>query len=540
MPNYRDYGAINGATPPLPTEINTAKFSQVYSATHEGSQRLPYMNRSFMSFSYDGKNIEDFNLLAVIENNSLQRKLYGDFSDNVSESDVWDGQIYWSSHFNNNSLNFVLFTDGINELQLDEFKRHFAPKKVAELILAEHPNRAIMARVAAPPEMSMLPYEEQTSIMVMGQEYQTSTTSYRGSINLSFIMDEPFWHSKVNILDELYGAEYRAGKWIDANGNEVQILDDKDALKIIKEDGVPFSYMFDNGGDASDLETILVGTEKAIAVDISTEGVGSRLAGANGIEGARVGEGRAAYIILNDDAGITIGPNTYGYFYYAGNAPCHPIITFSLTPTIDDNTGYINLPANTYAGGTNYNTITIECLNTESFSFTTPGIFTGYNQVIDIFKNVNFNGATWEDVRAKIRSDVKHYAPRQYANSVIDTVSNGTTKTTQELLTQCVTHMENFLKDNDGEIQPAIFSINCKNGQATGCFVYRNKSNNETTSIENVGDMVYSDYLTIKERNAPDENGYIQPWEEGKNYSHRVNANCTLENFNLQYKYLYL
>ena len=87
-----------------------------YDATHDGAGNyLPYMNRSFISFSFGGKNIEDFNLLAIIENNSLQKKLYADFTDNVTESDVWDGQIYWSTHFNSNNLDFTLFTDGITE-----------------------------------------------------------------------------------------------------------------------------------------------------------------------------------------------------------------------------------------------------------------------------------------------------------------------------------------------------------------------------------------------------------------------------------------
>ena len=41
------------------------RHTQVYVATHDGAGNyLPYMNRSFISFSYGGKNIEDFSLLS--------------------------------------------------------------------------------------------------------------------------------------------------------------------------------------------------------------------------------------------------------------------------------------------------------------------------------------------------------------------------------------------------------------------------------------------------------------------------------------------
>ena len=42
------------------------------------------MNRSFISFSYGGKNIEEFNLVATISNNSLDRPVYANFEDIVT------------------------------------------------------------------------------------------------------------------------------------------------------------------------------------------------------------------------------------------------------------------------------------------------------------------------------------------------------------------------------------------------------------------------------------------------------------------------
>ena len=102
MPEYMDYGVIgNGTVPQIP--ISNIRHSQVYLATHDGvGNRLPLMNRSFVSFSYGGKFIEDFNLIATISGDRLQKKLYADFKDNTTTTDIWDGQFYWSTHYSAN------------------------------------------------------------------------------------------------------------------------------------------------------------------------------------------------------------------------------------------------------------------------------------------------------------------------------------------------------------------------------------------------------------------------------------------------------
>ena len=69
--------------------------------------------------------------------------------------------------------------------------------------------------------------------------------------------------------------------------------------------------------------------------------------------------------IINDDGtGISgLGYLQNGYFFYSGTAPSPTVISFTLTPRIDNN-GYICLPANTHAKNDEvpYNTITIESI----------------------------------------------------------------------------------------------------------------------------------------------------------------------------------
>jgi len=125
----------------------------------------------------------------------------------TSTYDTIPGQFYWGTYFHTNSLNFTLVSDGITQRELDDFKKWFRAGSIRELILAEHPNRAILARIANPPRLNLLPFEEKVKVPFLvggnvdGEEaseitYETSTTLYRGEIELEFVMDEPFWYAK--------------------------------------------------------------------------------------------------------------------------------------------------------------------------------------------------------------------------------------------------------------------------------------------------------------------------------------------------------
>ena len=82
----RDYGAINGSSYPE-NSFDIEPRRQVFQATHgEDGKRLPYMNRSFISFSYGGKWIEEFDLIATTKGDRMQKNGYTSFEDR--EKDV--------------------------------------------------------------------------------------------------------------------------------------------------------------------------------------------------------------------------------------------------------------------------------------------------------------------------------------------------------------------------------------------------------------------------------------------------------------------
>ena len=213
--------------------------SQVYKATHDGAgNRLSFMYRSFISFTYGGKAIEDFNLIVVIDGDRLSKPLYAGFEDVTTNNSVLDGQYYWGTHFNNGDLSLTLSTDGMTQKNLDDFREWFAPGKVRELILSEHPNRAIMARVADSPSMEVLPFEEKTSIKIDDVSHEVSTTLYKGNISLNFVMDEPYWYAKLNYMP-LYVNKTTMERTVIDGTNKTISLEDNDMLKIMLEDGIP-------------------------------------------------------------------------------------------------------------------------------------------------------------------------------------------------------------------------------------------------------------------------------------------------------------
>lgn len=527
MAEYYDYGALGNTSAPL-VPIKNTRYSQVYAATHKGEKYLPFMERSFISFSYGGKNIEDFDLIVTIENNSLQRKAYAEFNDIVTQSDVYDGQLYWSSHFEPNVLDFILATDGITEQKLDEFKQYFKPGTPRELILAEHPNRAIFARVMAAPELDLLPFEEKGTVKIAGKEYTTSTTLYKGQIKLSLVMDEPFWHSIINVLGK--PNENQQGYWIDANGENSYILNDKDALKVVMEDGVPVTDMLYNLNNSSD-QKFLFG-QSGYIIDYRHSKVAGTNLGEAYVYNQGEAEGYVAYhIIANSDNNILQKNSEPLYLYYAGTAPCTPVLKFSFTPIFDSN-GYITFPRNSIGVGlgNKYNTITItHYLNGQStgeekvFKFTTPGIYTGYNQAIKILNDVN-DETDKEIIINLLKDNVKHYIPREFAYYVVQQYNQN----------EWINYMKSLFFGQQGD-----YYFDCKTGKATAIIPYIQLVGEGIliyTSEESVGDMVKSNYLIIEGKDYP-SNGYIST-----NNIHKIttDAEGVLSNFNIEYKYMYL
>ena len=496
---YRDYGTLNGASAPN-NQFELKRYTQVYQVTHEGEQRLPFMNRSFISFSFGerpDKNgivnpvyIEDFDLIATFSNDGMDADAYGSFEDLTSTYDTIHGQFYWGTYFHQRVLNFTLSSDHMTQRQLDDFKLWFRAGQIKELILAEHPNRAALARVSQPPKIKMIPFEEKITVPIGSGgtdeepvtvvNYSTSTTVYRGDIELELTLDEPFWYAKQNILGTQNKLEgFYDENWIDANGRAVPVKGTPDALKIIYEDRIPLGsttrISVFLGGDT--YATVLYETysliveaieqteyENTLADDgltditkasyfnngdtISSGGeyyfpssedpfyekyyrgavIATVTATPNGEEeyqsGGKVG-GANLNEISDMATGISLHINDEANLYYAGTAPSPVKLSFTLTPQFTNN--MISTPRNKYTTEEKpYNTITLTAVNDHNFDFTIPTLYASYNQVMTIFndESVMAVGNAWLLVRETIRDTIRHPIVRAWANKMIDKYDN--------------------------------------------------------------------------------------------------------------------
>ena len=282
-------------------EWSTVQRTQVFTATHdESNSLLSSVQRSYISFSWtdlydpltftrpEKVDIEKFNFIVVNNGDMFDRQFYSGFKDLTTSYDIIDGQHYWGTSFEPNELEFDLATDEVDELTLQEFRHYFQPGIVRELILSEFPYRAILARVSDPPEFSMLPFEKKVTCNIGGTEYTTSTTVWRGSAHIKFVMDDPFWYSVKGIFQE----------------NDLQENDPfkEDAIKAIVDDGIPAVKM---------LETNCFLGNDYIAENYNNSGSGST-------------------IQINASAeGINMTKNTDYYLYYCGTAMEKPEIYFT-------------------------------------------------------------------------------------------------------------------------------------------------------------------------------------------------------------------
>ena len=577
------------------TWSNNKATSQVYQATHDGAgNSLPYMSKSFISFTFGGKAIEDFGLIVVNSSDRMERPAYASFSDLTSTYDTLDGQLYWGSKFEPNQLELVLATDEMTEQQVDNFREWFAPGNEKELILSEHPNRAIFARVASAPVLSFIPFEKQTTLKMNGQDYNTSTTLYRGEVSLSFIMDEPHWHGILSYMPTYVDKKTLEILEPDSNSiNKVNSLNNKDMLKVMLEDGIPHqSVLIGNPENLTSEENFFLGnnllvTRKALVSDVSdpnsTDTIHARVSGPGGTL-TRLG------VTVEESNGLNLNENLSQYLFYSGTAPSYPIVQFTLYPSFDNSTEYlipgndrtrwtaryIKAPKNSFVGDS-YSYIKID---DKYFYFTTPSLLTSLNKALYYFKRIPEGTATSEVIDYLIEQIPNYYA-RAWAiacvkslgvdviivsganrhkevlcNNMMALMTNNNFKINDELVIPNSTISNHVTETDSILIGPLLtqynshtteygnamtFIFNSKTGEAIMKTKVRVATDNDIEKselkeiVENVGDMVCSDYLTIENRNFLNSNGKIDLVNCKK-----ISSDLELSNVLVFYRNMYL
>ena len=556
---------------------------QTWVNTHDGNTRLEPWQNSFISFTYGGKYIEDFGLNVVNFNSRKQLIPYANFNDITTNYDVLDGGLYWGTHFTEYKFSAELATDGMTEQQLQDFQIWFAPGNIRTLVYMEHWNRAIEARVAAVPDIQVIPFEETVEKSLGGSTFTIKTTLYKGEITLNFVADEPFWHSRTAYFED--------------------VALSTDDTKIIYEDNIPWIDMFDQVEDPlTVIDNFIIGQEHDNYLEWknSNDMLETLVATVNNSVYTKT---------IEPITTLSVSLNTSLNLYYAGTAPSAPKLSFQINPvikgTLEPDTSsegktYIYFPCNNYAShDRQYNSIVI---GQSKLNFTTPSVWTGYNEAIYIINTMIKDGVPVEQVRQAFIDNIHNPYSRAWAigclawicannNNSAVTIDNETVKWLDDnnnfvvasgVIGKMRQLMRLFLVENNpehesdnslgfigtfyynfntgvftGDIQCRVFSVaqfvysesgwNVYVAQFEDVEVTDNAISNITTIQENVGDMIRSGHLVIKEHTGYNSEGYITPDEclkvqlidELLGAANATEDLVVLNNFNIDYVYKY-
>lgn len=166
---------------------------QVQELTHG---LMPWQ-KEYIDFSFAGRHISDFGLVAVTSGDRYSFKGSPEFQDETSTvNGVW-GQYYWGTNFKTITYEYSLATDGMTERQFEEFKSVFQPGKYGQFYEDTWFNKYCYARVSKVVNFTFIPFQEE--VEVAGVKFQGRI--YKGECKLTLIQDRPFKYSFYQVLD---------------------------------------------------------------------------------------------------------------------------------------------------------------------------------------------------------------------------------------------------------------------------------------------------------------------------------------------------
>ena len=163
----------------------------------ELTRNLMPWGKEYIDFSFAGRHISEFGLVAVTSGDRYQFAGSPEFEDETSNvNGVW-GQYYWGTNFKTKTYSYSLATDGMTERQFEDFKHHFRPGHYGQFYEDAWFDRYCYVRIKTVVDFSFIPFQEEAEIA--GVKFPSRI--YKGECKISFIQDRPFMHSFYQVLD---------------------------------------------------------------------------------------------------------------------------------------------------------------------------------------------------------------------------------------------------------------------------------------------------------------------------------------------------
>lgn len=420
-------------------------------------------DKSFISFTYDGKAIEEFGMAVVSSGDRLSTSIHPSFNNTISTVPGRTGSIYWGTNITGLSFNFKLATDSITSRQLLNFKSHFRPGKIAKFSLAEAEYCYAYAVIDSASTFEFIPFDTTTIINGIGY----SDIVYKGEANLTFYIPDIFFYSDEHYI---FADDYVDKPWIIASGLPFKssIIGKSCFLSngmLLNSSGV-ISNVYDGGGaglSISDYEKLINSGYSDSKNNTIINCLYSRI-------------GSAEKVI---------------YAYNAGNMPAQADVCFIKTFLFDS--GY-SVP---------WNDITIG-----DAILGKPRMFKDIDYTISL---LNLHSSSWEENKTKVLIDLRDNLDSGLREELIGIV-NATGANLQWISTEdAIAAIRNIINN-----KKFVFSINgIENQTLMGAELTVHVFNNPITTItkefvENIGDTTNGKYITIKESEGLKEDGTVE------------------------------
>lgn len=154
--------------------------------------------KEFIDFEFDGKHVSEFGLVVVSDGDRLSMDLSAPFTDETSEVNGVDGQLFWGTKRNAAKRQFKLTTDGMSWNDVAAFKKHFQPGRYGKLIEDSEFGKYCYARVADQPIFTHIPFKKKSTF----NKVDFNTNEFKGEITITFVMDSPWKYGIQNYIEE--------------------------------------------------------------------------------------------------------------------------------------------------------------------------------------------------------------------------------------------------------------------------------------------------------------------------------------------------
>ena len=421
-------------------------------------------DKSFISFTFDNKRIEEFGMAVVSDGDRLSTSIHPDFNNTTSTISGRIGSIYWGTSITGLSFNFKLATDSITSRQLLNFKSHFMPGKMGKFSLSESEYCYAYAIIGSASTFEFVPFETTTTIK--GATY--SDTVYKGEANLNFYIPDVYFYSDERYI---FADDCIDKPWMIASGLPFKYsITEKNCflsngIILNKQGKITNAY---NGGSAglslSDYESVIN-------------------------SGYSDSENNTIINCLYSKTGT---PERVIYAYNAGNMPARADVCFIKTFTFDS--GY-SVP---------WNDITIGDVVLQK-----PRMFKDIDYTISLLKS---NSSSWGENKTKVLIDLRENLDSGLREELIGITNATGTNLQWPTITDAIAAIRAIIHN-----KKFVFSINgIENQTLMGAELTVHIFSNPITTtkkqfVENIGDITNGKYITIKASEGLKEDGTVEP-----------------------------